>query len=331
MLKWAKGSKNGGHHSSSGAHHSGHSGRVSLADLRRASAKLLRRKDSTGGGASNKKSTTTTIAATIDLPASTCSSSSSSSPPPIVPPRGSSAASCSTATATAASGQQGVIKQATVRRMSTLRHQTRSASPTRHARGATTKATTSTSSGSNGVRHKRTGSSMAWSSAASIISSSSSYCTDSSPSTPAQSPKLSSTQRRFQHNRTQSASVEDNGSSLYMQLDKIPVAVQSQSLRNLTLLSSTVASTSKRKALEDISNQAYRQIIHSLQDELAELARAEEEQQQQQQQQEAAISAAAADADGTRTLAEATLLPMNRKYSCFFFFVHSVHFLSIMA
>jgi len=324
MLKWAKGSKNGGHHSSSGAHHSGHSGRVSLADLRRASAKLLRRKDSTGGGASSKKSAaTTTIAATVDLPPSTCSSSSSSSsPPPIVPPRGSSAASCSTATATAASGQQGIIKQATVRRMSTLRHQTRSASPTRHARGAHSKATTNGSNGGN-IGHKRTGSSMAWSSAASTISSSSSYSTDSSPSTPAQSPKSSSIQRRFQHNRTQSASVEDNGSSLYMQLDKIPVAVQSQSLRNLTLLSSTAVASSKRKALEDISNQAYRQIIHSLQDELAELARAEE------QQQEDAAAAATADADGTRTLAEANLLPMNRKYSSSFSFT-ACHFLSFV-
>lgn len=102
--------------------------------------------------------------------------------------------------------------------------------------------------------------------------------------------------------------MEDNGSSLYMQLDKIPVAVQSQSLRNINLLCSSTVASSKRKALEDISNQAYRQIIHSLQDELAELARAEEQQQQQQE-------AAAADADdGTRTLAEANLLPMNRKY-----------------
>lgn len=83
-----------------------------------------------------------------------------------------------------------------------------------------------------------------------------------------------------------------------MQLDKIPVAVQSQSRISS---STTTTASSKRKALEDISNQAYRQIIHSLQDELAELARAEEE-------------AEAADADGTRTLAEATLLPMNRKF-----------------
>ena len=112
-----------------------------------------------------------------------------------------------------------------------------------------------------------------------------------------------------------------------MQLDKIPVAVQSQSLRNLTLLSSTAVASSKRKALEDISNQAYRQIIHSLQDELAELARAEE---QQQQQQEAAAAAAAADTDGTRTLAEANLLPMNRKYSSSFSFT-ACHYLSFVS
>ncbi len=60
----------------------------------------------------------------------------------------------------------------------------------------------------------------------------------------------------------------------------------------------------KRKALEDISNQAYRHIIHSLQDELAQMSDAEQEE---------ATQSVNGSADETRTLAEATLLPMNRK------------------
>lgn len=61
------------------------------------------------------------------------------------------------------------------------------------------------------------------------------------------------------------------------------------------------AANLKRKALEDISNQAYRQIIHSLQDELAQMSDAEAEAQSRTD-----------SADETRTLAEATLLPINR-------------------
>jgi hypothetical protein len=63
---------------------------------------------------------------------------------------------------------------------------------------------------------------------------------------------------------------------------------------------STAAANLKRRALEDISNQAYRNIINSLQDELAQMSDAEAE------------AARSASADETRTLAEATLLPMNR-------------------
>lgn len=92
----------------------------------------------------------------------------------------------------------------------------------------------------------------------------------------------------------------DNGSSLYMQLDKIPVAVQQTS--SMSSSSYMAAANLKRKALEDISNQAYRHIIHSLQDELAQMSDAEAEAQ-----------SVAGSADETRTLAEATLLPMNRK------------------
>ena len=87
-----------------------------------------------------------------------------------------------------------------------------------------------------------------------------------------------------------------------MQLDKIPVAVQ-QTSALLSSSSYTTAANVKRKALEDISNQGYRHIIHSLQDELAQMS-----------EDEAEAEAQAASLDETRTLAEATLLPMNRKY-----------------
>lgn len=234
MLKWAKGSKNGGH----GPGQFGSAGRVSLADLRRASAKLLRRKDSS----SKSKNTTTPM---VPKPVQ-----SDSSPPPLVPPRGSS-------TTTSTHPHQGVIKQATVRRMSTLRHQNRSASPIR-----------------------RPGSSSSSSSSTSSSSSSSSFneiCQE-------------------RRNRIKKPLIPDgdNSSSLYMQLDQIPVAVQH------------CVNNSKRKALEDISNQAYRHIITSLQDELAQLAD-----------------------DETRTLAEATLLPMNRNLNLqkSFFFSMKINFL----
>ena len=221
MLKWAKGSKNGGGGNASG--------RVSLADLRRASAKLLRRKDST----SKAKNVLPLAEANVII-----DDHDRSSPPPLVPPRGSSAMSslhASTTTLTTLSsgapGQQGVIRQATVRRMPTLR-QSRSTTPP-------------------GDVTKRPGSS----------SSNSSSC--------------SSHLIHLHRNEP------DNSSSLYMQLDKIPVAVQC---------------SSKRKALEDISNQAYRQIIRSMQDELALMSDAEEPDNQP---------------DDTKTLAEAVLLPIN--------------------
>ena len=62
----------------------------------------------------------------------------------------------------------------------------------------------------------------------------------------------------------------DNDSSLYMQLDKIPVAIQQ--LPSQSSSAYMVAFNLKRKALKDISNQAYRHIIHSLQDELAQMS-----------------------------------------------------------
>lgn len=227
MLKWAKGSKNGGE---GAGHQFGSAGRVSLADLRRASAKLLRRKDSSKSSVKNMTS----------LPAS-IAEFGSSSPPPLVPPRGSSTSSTTTTTTTTTINHQDVIKQATVRRMSTLRHQTRSASPD--------------------CLVKRPGSSS--SNSSSSTSSSAEVCRE----------------RRRPNKKKLLIPDGDNSSSLYMQLDQIPVAVQHQQY-----------SVNKRKALEDISNQAYRHIIRSLQDELAQLAD-----------------------DETRTLAEATLLPINRK------------------
>lgn len=220
MLKWAKGSKDGGLRSG----HHGSAPRVSLADLRRASAKLLRR----------KSGTKTTMIPPSPRPAAAASPAipqqDGDSPPPLVPPRGSSA--------TPLMGQQGVIKQATVRRMSTLRQ---------------------TSSASSPARVKRPG-------------SSSSTC--SSNGSGLSSPREIIQERRA--NKTKPAVMPDgdNSSSLYMQLDHIPVAVQQ--------------CVNKRKALEDISNQAYRHIIRSLQEELAQLAD-----------------------DETRTLAEATLLPVS--------------------
>lgn len=261
MLKWAKGSKNGGH----GPGHHGSSGRVSLADLRRASAKLLRRKDSSSSKSKNCPShespTTCKMGATIS--STTTADGSCSPPPPLVPPRGSSASNSTyggsiiVGTPTPASrSTAGVIKQATVRRMSTLR-QARSASPV-ELRG----------------QYKRPGSSS---------SSTSSSC----------SSNMGRTRRR-------PVDTGDNGSSLYMQLDKIPVAVQQSSLSTSNAAFMTAANL-KRKALEDISNQAYRQIIHSLQDELAQMSDAEAEAQSRTD-----------SADETRTLAEATLLPINR-------------------
>jgi hypothetical protein len=89
-----------------------------------------------------------------------------------------------------------------------------------------------------------------------------------------------------------------------MQLDKIPVAVQQTAGSSSSAYMSAAAANLKRKALEDISNQAYRNIIHSLQNELAQMSDAEAE----------AEAARSASADETRTLAEATLLPMNRKF-----------------
>lgn len=252
MLKWAKGSKHGGH----GPGHHGSTARVSLADLRRASAKLLRRKDSSSSKSKNNQSVNESpndckIGANIS---STAADGSCSPPPPLVPPRGSSTCNSTyggsiiVRTPTPASGHSaGVIKQATVRRMSTLR-QARSASPVE-------------------IRGKRPG------------SSSSSCTTSSSCSSNA--------------GRRRPIDTGDNNSSLYMQLDKIPVAVQQTSSSSSSFMA---AANMKRKALEDISNQAYRHIIHSLQDELAQMSEAE-----------------ADSADETRTLAEATLLPMNRK------------------
>ena len=288
MLKWAKGSKNGGHNSSTG-HHSGSSAaRVSLADLRRASAKLLRRKDSSSITKSKNSPTsaaTTRGSSPHDIKTGTTTSSDGggrSPPPPLVPPRGSSAASChgisssygysggsviSAATTPcsvrSASQKAGVIKQATVRRMSTLR-QARSVSPVKDR-----------------VQQRRP-------------DSTSSCTTNSSCSS-------SITSRRTKQKPTAVADTfADNGSSLYMQLDKIPVAVQQTAGASSSVYMSTAAANLKRKALEDISNQAYRNIINSLQDELAQMSDAEAE------------AARSASADETRTLAEATLLPMNR-------------------
>ena len=65
------------------------------------------------------------------------------------------------------------------------------------------------------------------------------------------------------------------------------------------------------KALKDISNQAYRHIIHSLQ-ELAQMSSDEGE---------PAAQSVAGDNE-TRTLAEATLLPMNRKPVETFYCLH---------
>ena len=228
MLKWAKGSKNGG---------SGHgsAARVSLADLRRASARLLRRKDSS----KSKHRPVVHVNVEPDL---VLTESAPMPPAPAVPPRCSSTSSSTSSSSTSSSGGcgssissssgsssanqsadslsvnlppattqlEGVIKQATVRRMSTLRHS-----------AALVETSSSTS------RSGRTG-----------------RCKTKKPPTPAV---------------VVSGNVSDGGSSsLYMQLDKIPVAVQSTS--------------NKRKVLEDISNQAYRHIIHSLQQELAQLS-----------------------------------------------------------
>ena len=101
----------------------------------------------------------------------------------------------------------------------------------------------------------------------------------------------------------------DNDSSLYMQLDKIPVAVQQ--LPSQSSSAYMVAFNLKRKALKDISNQAYRHIIHSLQ-ELAQMSSDEGE---------PAAQSVAGDNE-TRTLAEATLLPMNRKSVETFYCLH---------
>lgn len=231
MLKWAKGSKSGG----SGSGHA--PGRVSLADLRRASAKLLRRKDSS----SSKAKSAPLAEASVD--------EDRSSPPPLVPPRGSSAMSSLHASTTTlatlttltngAGSQQGVIRQATVRRMPTLR-QSRSATPPLDKRPGSSSSESSSCSGLPGRLERR--------------------------------------------------AEPDNGSSLYMQLDKIPVAVQQNG---------------KRKALEDISNQAYRQIIRSMQDELARMSDADEP-----------------DAGETKTLAEAVLLPISREFFSFFLPAH---------
>ena len=245
MLKWAKGSKNGGHGS-------GHpTARVSLADLRRASAKLLRRKDSSSS--KSNKNPSPSVAMNAD----------GSPPPPLVPPRGSSSSTYggSVGTPTSRVMSSGVIKQATVRRMSTLR-QARSQSPAEDA-------------------IKRP-------------SSSSSSCTTTSSSSGRASRRVDT---------------GDNGSSLYMQLDKIPVAVQQTSSQSSSAYMAAV--NLKRKALEDISNQAYRHIIHSLQDELAQMSSDAEGE--------------AAGDNETRTLAEATLLPMNRQLiHCFYIFIKIV-------
>ena len=268
MLKWAKGSKHGGH----GPGHHGSAARVSLADLRRASAKLLRRKDSSLS--KSKSHLTDPIGSPVASPATKTGAAtssaaeedgSSSPPPPLVPPRGSSVASMyggSTVIRTptpASSRSTSIIKQATVRRMSTLRQARSSNDDSRR-------------------QPKRPGSSS---------SSSSSTCS-------------SSRMRRKPMDTT------DNNSSLYMQLDKIPVAVSQQVSTSASGSVLMAAAHLKRKALEDISNQAYRQIIHSLQDELAQMSDDAEAEAQSQSR--------ADSADETRTLAEATLLPMNRNY-----------------
>ena len=69
----------------------------------------------------------------------------------------------------------------------------------------------------------------------------------------------------------------DTNSSLYMQLEKIPVAVQS-----------ALSACHNRKILEDISNQAYRQIIRSLQQEMAQSP--DEEPQQHEFEQPAILA-----------------------------------------
>jgi hypothetical protein len=233
MLKWAKGSKHGG---------SGHgsAARVSLADLRRASARLLRRKDS-----SSKKHSPpapVAISAKPDLV-------TDNALPPVIPPRCSSNVSNSSSgsestglNVPAAAHQEGVIKQATVRRMSTLRQTaTQPAKDEFHSL------------------------------------------------------------RRSGRSKSRDKSIDANGdasdggnSSLYMQLDKIPVAVQ-------------CTAANKRKVLEDISNQAYRHIIHSLQEELAQLT---------------------ADEEGTRLMeqsADTSVLPLARKFPSLYLPPRDVH------
>ena len=113
MLKWAKGSKNGSSGPASTA-------RVSLGDLKRASARLLGRKDS-----SKSKTSVVSVAAVAATPPSpmTRAAPPDSPPPPQVPRRCSShGPHPGTAPATPATPYQpSMIKQATVRRMSTLR------------------------------------------------------------------------------------------------------------------------------------------------------------------------------------------------------------------
>ena len=93
MLKWAKGSKNGG---------SGHgsAARVSLADLRRASARLLRRKDSS----KSKHRPVVHVNVEPDL---VLTESAPMPPAPAVPPRCSSTSSSTSSSSTSSSGGCG--------------------------------------------------------------------------------------------------------------------------------------------------------------------------------------------------------------------------------
>ena len=110
MLKWAKGSKQGSCASSSSA------GRVSLGDLKRASQRLLRRTNSKAKHTPTAPAPAPAPAPATASPASPALTRQRSPPPPQVPPR------CSSRNGLASSGVAGaVIKQATVRRMSTLR------------------------------------------------------------------------------------------------------------------------------------------------------------------------------------------------------------------
>lgn len=193
MLKWAKGSK-------SGRSSSGQAARVGLAELRRASARLLRRKDSS----SSKSKNASTACKVKDAHAD------NSPPPPAIPPRKRNPSNTSCPAL-----EEGVIKQATVR----------------------------------SLRQNDPGSSSSGRPAAAL---------------PTNKKTCAKKNGTFTNADVLALSVNSDNGSLYMQLDKIPVAVQSKI-------------KSGRKVLEDISNQSYRDIIHDLQDELSQLTTTDEE------------------------------------------------------